>query len=108
MQDSPPDTGTAPKPPRMGFRQLGLPEPLLRAIDDLGFTHCTPIQQEVLPHTLVGHDCIGKAQTGTGKTAAFLLTILTDLLYNPPDEPRYAGEPRALVIAPTQIGRAHV
>ena len=102
MQESPPDTGTAPEPPRMGFRQLGLPEPLLRAIDDLGFTHCTPIQQEVLPHTLVGHDCIGKAQTGTGKTAAFLLTILTDLLNNPPEEPRYAGEPRALVIAPTR------
>ena len=51
---------------------------------------------------LLGHDCIGKAQTGTGKTAAFLLTILTDLLNNPPEEPRYAGEPRALVIAPTR------
>ncbi len=102
MQDLPSDTSPAPEPPRIGFRQLGLPEPLLRAIDDLGFTHCTPIQQEVLPHTLVGNDCIGKAQTGTGKTAAFLLTILTDLLNNPADEPRYAGEPRALVIAPTR------
>jgi ATP-dependent RNA helicase RhlB len=102
MQDIPSDTGPATEPPRMGFRQLGLPEPLLRAIDDLGFTHCTPIQQEVLPYTLAGNDCIGKAQTGTGKTAAFLLTILTDLLNNPPEEPRYAGEPRALVIAPTR------
>jgi ATP-dependent RNA helicase RhlB len=110
MQDLPSDTAPVIEPPRMGFRELGLPEPLLRAIDDLGFTHCTPIQQEVLPHTLVGNDCIGKAQTGTGKTAAFLLTILTDLLTNPADEPRYAGEPRALVIAPTrelvlQIGK---
>ena len=102
MQDLPSDTSPAPEPLRIGFRQLGLPEPLLRAIDDLGFTHCTPIQQEVLPHTLAGNDCIGKAQTGTGKTAAFLLTILTDLLNNPADEPRYAGEPRALVIAPTR------
>ena len=102
MQDLPSDTAPVIEPPRMGFRELGLPEPLLRAIDDLGFTHCTPIQQEVLPHTLVGNDCIGKAQTGTGKTAAFLLTILTDLLNNPADEPRYAGEPRALVIAPTR------
>ena len=102
MQDIPSDTAPVIEPPRMGFRELGLPEPLLRAIDDLGFTHCTPIQQEVLPHTLVGNDCIGKAQTGTGKTAAFLLTILTDLLNNPADEPRYAGEPRALVIAPTR------
>jgi ATP-dependent RNA helicase RhlB len=92
----------AAAPARMGFRELGLPEPLLRAIDDLGFTHCTPIQQEVLPHTLLGHDCIGKAQTGTGKTAAFLLTILADLLANPLEEQRYAGEPRALVIAPTR------
>ena len=87
---------------RMEFRELGLPESLLRAIDDLGFTHCTPIQQEVLPYALLGHDCIGKAQTGTGKTAAFLLTILNDLLCTPPAEPRYAGEPRALVIAPTR------
>jgi ATP-dependent RNA helicase RhlB len=92
------------------FRELGLPEPLLRAVDDLGFERCTPIQQEVLPYTLLGHDCIGKAQTGTGKTAAFLLTIMNDLLRNPPDEPRYMGEPRALVIAPTrelvlQIGK---
>jgi ATP-dependent RNA helicase RhlB len=86
----------------MRFRELGLPEVLLRAVDDLGFTHCTPIQQEVMPHTLLGHDCIGKAQTGTGKTAAFLLTILNDLLCTPPEEPRYAGEPRALVIAPTR------
>jgi ATP-dependent RNA helicase RhlB len=100
MQDGT-DTHAAARE-KMGFRALGLPEPLLRAIEDLGFTHCTPIQQEVLPHTLLGHDCIGKAQTGTGKTAAFLLTILTDLLNNPPEEPRYAGEPRALVIAPTR------
>ena len=102
-------SGAAPRP-TVTFRELGLPEPLLRAVDDLGFERCTPIQQEVLPYTLLGHDCIGKAQTGTGKTAAFLLTIMNDLLRNPPDEPRYMGEPRALVIAPTrelvlQIGK---
>ncbi|MFZ1294691.1 MAG: DEAD/DEAH box helicase, partial [Pseudomonadales bacterium] len=94
--------GVTPAPATVSFRELGLPEPLLKAIDDLGFRHCTPIQQEVLPHTLLGNDCIGKAQTGTGKTAAFLLTILSDLLNNPAEEPRYAGEPRALVIAPTR------
>src|SRR5262245_55744690 len=98
----PSEPTAAAAPERMGFRELGLVEPLLRAVDDLGFTHCTPIQQEVLPHTLLGHDCIGKAQTGTGKTAAFLLTILSDLLNTPAEEPRYAGEPRALVIAPTR------
>ncbi len=101
MQEQTAAADPAPRP-SVTFRELGLPEPLLRAVDDLGFTHCTPIQQEVLPYTLLGHDCIGKAQTGTGKTAAFLLTILTDLLNTPPEEPRYAGEPRALVIAPTR------
>ncbi len=101
MQEQTAAAGPAPRP-SVTFRELGLPEPLLRAVDDLGFAYCTPIQQEVLPYTLLGHDCIGKAQTGTGKTAAFLLTILTDLLNTPPEEPRYVGEPRALVIAPTR------
>jgi len=100
MQDQTDAAAVAAPRPTVTFRELGLPEPLLRAVDDLGFERCTPIQQEVLPYTLLGHDCIGKAQTGTGKTAAFLLTILTDLLRNPADEPRYMGEPRALVIAP--------
>jgi ATP-dependent RNA helicase RhlB len=110
MQDQTDAAGEAAPRPTVTFRELGLPEPLLRAVADLGFERCTPIQQEVLPYTLLGHDCIGKAQTGTGKTAAFLLTIMADLLRNPPDEPRYIGEPRALVIAPTrelvlQIGK---
>lgn len=55
-----------------------------------------------MPHTLQGHDAIGKAQTGTGKTAAFLITIFNDLLENPPQSERFLGEPRALVIAPTR------
>ena len=110
MQDQTDAATEAAPRPTVTFRALGIPEPLLRAVDDLGFERCTPIQQEVLPYTLLGHDCIGKAQTGTGKTAAFLLTIIADLLRNPPEEPRYMGEPRALVIAPTrelvlQIGK---
>jgi ATP-dependent RNA helicase RhlB len=56
----------------------------------------------VLPHTLQGHDAIGKAQTGTGKTAAFLVTIFNDQLVHPPEGERFVGEPRALVIAPTR------
>ena len=110
MQDQTDAATEAAPRPTVTFRELGIPEPLLRAVADLGFERCTPIQQEVLPYTLLGHDCIGKAQTGTGKTAAFLLTIMSDLLRNPPDEQRYMGEPRALVIAPTrelvlQIGK---
>lgn len=84
------------------FESLELPEELLAAIRDLGFTACTPIQGKSLPVTLDGHDVIGKAQTGTGKTAAFLITIITDLLRNPYTGTRYLGEPRALVIAPTR------
>ena len=69
---------------------------------DLGFHYCSPIQASILPHTLQGHDAIGKAQTGTGKTAAFLITIFNDLLCNPVEGERFVGEPRALVIAPTR------
>ncbi len=87
---------------KLRFSDLGLPTPVLHAIADLGFQYCTPIQQRVLRFTMAGHDSIGRAQTGTGKTAAFLLTILTDLLKNPPDEERYTGEPRALILAPTR------
>ncbi len=87
---------------KLPFAELRLPAPVLHAIADLGFQYCTPIQQRVLKFTLGGHDAIGRAQTGTGKTAAFLLTILTDLLKNPADEERYTGEPRALILAPTR------
>jgi len=84
------------------FNTFKLHEPLLRAIDELGFEFCTPIQAQSLRITLHGHDITGKAQTGTGKTAAFLITIITDLLNNPLQEERYVGEPRALIIAPTR------
>ncbi len=87
---------------KLPFADLKLPVPVLHAIADLGFQYCTPIQQRVLKFTLGGHDSIGRAQTGTGKTAAFLLTILADLLKTPPDEERYTGEPRALILAPTR------
>jgi len=84
------------------FHDFDLPEPLLKAVDDLGFEFCTPIQAQSLKVTLEGHDVTGKAQTGTGKTAAFLTTIINDLLKNPIEEERYVGEPRALIIAPTR------
>ena len=62
----------------------------------------TPIQQKVLKFTLAGHDAIGRAQTGTGKTAAFLVSVINDLLNNPIQGQRYRGEPRALILAPTR------
>jgi ATP-dependent RNA helicase RhlB len=91
-----------PKEGETRFHDLGLRDELMHGIADLGFKYCSPIQAQVLPHTLQGHDAIGKAQTGTGKTAAFLVTIFNDQLCNPPESERFAGEPRALVIAPTR------
>ncbi len=92
----------APKEGETRFHDLDLDDRLMHAIADLGFEYCSPIQAGILPQTLQGRDAIGKAQTGTGKTAAFLITIINDLLNNPVEEERYAGEPRALVIAPTR------
>lgn len=85
-----------------GFETLNLHPQLKQAIDALGFQSMTPIQEKVLKFTLAGHDAIGRAQTGTGKTAAFLVSVLNDLLNNPITTQRYRGEPRALILAPTR------
>ncbi|MDM1707986.1 ATP-dependent RNA helicase RhlB [Thiopseudomonas alkaliphila] len=84
------------------FHDFPLSEPLMHAIHDLGFPYCTPIQAGVLGHTIAGRDAIGRAQTGTGKTAAFLISTITQLQQVPPPKERYMGEPRALIIAPTR------
>jgi len=84
------------------FEDFALPEPLLRAIRDLGFEKCTPIQSVSLPSSLADYDITGQAQTGTGKTAAFLLTILTRLWEDPEQQALPLGTPRALVLAPTR------
>ena len=91
-------------PAFVGFTDFKLADSTLKALDKLGFTKLTPIQAKILPHTLAGQDAIGQAQTGTGKTATFLLTIIESLLKNPlpKDEKRYLAEPRALVLAPTR------
>ena len=83
----------------MQFEQLALPEPLGKGIAEAGFTECTPIQELTLPLTLGGKDVAGRGQTGTGKTAAFLITLFDRLLKNnPPASPN----PRALILAPTR------
>jgi ATP-dependent RNA helicase RhlB len=84
------------------FHDFDLADELLHAIADLQFNYCSPIQAQSLPYALRGKDVVGKAQTGTGKTAAFLTAIIDDLLKNPIQEKRYAGEARALIIAPTR------
>jgi ATP-dependent RNA helicase RhlE len=80
----------------MSFDTFGLHPTLLRAIDALGYTDPTPIQRAAIPAVLTGHDLIGCAQTGTGKTAAYLLPVLHRLLRAP------LRGPRALVVLPTR------
>lgn len=84
------------------FHDFDLPDSLLHGIYDLEFTYCTPIQAEIMPSTLSGKDAFGKAQTGTGKTAAFLITVVAQILNNPVQGRRKPGTPRVLIIAPTR------
>jgi ATP-dependent RNA helicase RhlB len=86
------------------FRALPIPPPVLDGIDQLGFTTCTPIQEKSLPLTLAGRDVAGQAQTGTGKTAAFLIILFSRLLRDAStcSTNTEMGLPRALVIAPTR------
>jgi ATP-dependent RNA helicase RhlB len=84
------------------FHDFDLPNPLLRAISDLGFEYCTPIQAKILPSSLAGKDASGRAQTGTGKTAAFLITVITRMLNSPIKNKRQPGTPRVLILAPTR------
>jgi ATP-dependent RNA helicase RhlB len=84
------------------FDGLGLHEALLAGLRDAGFEFCTPIQAETLPLALAGNDIAGQAQTGTGKTFAFLLALMHQLLTHPAKENRRNNQPRALVLAPTR------
>lgn len=84
------------------FHDLDLPNEIMHGIYDLGFQYCTPIQSAVLPQALQGADAAGKAQTGTGKSAVFLITILTSLLTKPAPDKRRRGAPRALILGPTR------
>ena len=78
------------------FDTLGLSAPLLRAVTELGYTKPTPIQTLAIPPALAGRDVLGAAQTGSGKTAAFVLPILQRLAGKP------RGKTRALILAPTR------
>src|SRR5207249_9091421 len=87
----------------MDFAALDLPEPVMRGIREAGFVTATPIQEAALPLALRGKDVAGQSQTGTGKTAAFLIAGFTRLLRSPaPSTPAGGGAPRLLVIAPTR------
>jgi ATP-dependent RNA helicase RhlB len=87
---------------QLTFDSLNIPESVKRGIADLGYTRCTPIQAQTLPLALAGQDVAGQAQTGTGKTAAFLIALLNRLLNDPGAANRPINAPRAIVIAPTR------
>jgi ATP-dependent RNA helicase RhlB len=84
------------------FDSFGFSEVILRGIRDAGFEYCTPIQAQTLPLALAGHDVAGQAQTGTGKTAVFLLAVLHRLETEPAAPERKPTQPRALIVAPTR------
>ena len=79
----------------LSFRDLGIIEPLLKALKDVGYETPSPIQAETIPYILAGKDVLGQAQTGTGKTAAFALPILSRIDLKQKD-------PQVLVLAPTR------
>lgn len=82
------------------FRSLGLTPSLVDSLDEAGYTHCTPIQAATLPLALKGRDVAGQAQTGTGKSAAFLLATMHYLMETPVEE--HKKGPWALMLAPTR------
>jgi ATP-dependent RNA helicase DeaD len=92
---APTPPAAAPDAPSIKFTDLALPEPLLRALTDVGYESPSPIQAATIPPLLAGRDVLGQAQTGTGKTAAFALPILARI--DPSQQ-----KPQALVLAPTR------
>ncbi|HSZ09300.1 MAG TPA: DEAD/DEAH box helicase [Steroidobacteraceae bacterium] len=87
---------------QLTFDSLNIPESVKRGIAEQGFTRATPIQAQTLPIALAGRDVAGQAQTGTGKTAAFLIALFNRLLTAPADANRPVNAPHAIVIAPTR------
>jgi len=90
------------QPTEFTFSELDLEPTLQRGIVDAGFSRCTPIQAKTLPLALQGIDVEGQAQTGTGKTAAFLLAVMNRLLRIEPFPNYRDTDPRAIILAPTR------
>ncbi|MCF7993198.1 MAG: ATP-dependent RNA helicase RhlB [Thiohalocapsa sp.] len=84
------------------FDSFALDPHILQGLQDAGFTYCTPIQAEALPLALAGRDVAGQAQTGTGKTAAFLVAAMQRLLTHPRTDDAPARQPRVVILAPTR------
>jgi len=102
MNPDPHASSTSDINQQIKFSELALPQALLDATDKAGFTHCTSIQADTLPHIIDGLDVAAQAQTGTGKTAAFLLGAMAVMLKRKDPPSRKPNQPRMLVIAPTR------
>ena len=87
---------------QLSFAELPIHPKILDALQSKGFEYCTPIQALSLPITLAGKDVAGQAQTGTGKTMAFLIAVFHHLLQNQSDNITEGKQPRALILAPTR------
>ncbi len=99
---SPPELPRAPQPEFLTetrFDEFDLPAEIIAGLKNAGFVYCTPIQAQTLPVSLTGRDVAGQAQTGTGKTAAFLITVLNSLLTS---AARKNKSPSAIIVAPTR------
>jgi ATP-dependent RNA helicase RhlE len=93
----------------MTFEELNLAPAILKAVQEQGYTTPTPIQAQAIPVVLGGHDLLGGAQTGTGKTAAFTLPLLQRLTESAPAQTKFGGKGiRALVLTPTRELAAQV
>lgn len=101
MTDDPGPEGLASQG-KLSFTELALPADLQKNIDKLGFKSCTEVQSRVLPYSLSQHDVCAQANTGTGKTAAFLTTLLVHCIEQPVRKTPEIGVPRCLVLAPTR------
>ncbi len=84
------------------FKDFDIDPDLIRGLDDAGFEFCTPIQAQSIPIALTGKDVAGEAQTGTGKTAAFMVACMNHLITNPAHETHQKNQPRSLILAPTR------
>jgi ATP-dependent RNA helicase RhlB len=93
---------TDARPESVSFASLGLIDEVMAGIKQAGFVECTPIQAQTLPLALAGRDVAGQAQTGTGKTAAFLVALYQALLTRPAGPGRAKTSVRALIVAPTR------
>jgi len=86
----------------IAFSNFEITPPLLQGLEQAGFSRCTPIQAMTLPFALSGRDVAGQAQTGTGKTLAFLIATMNRLLTRPALANRKSADPRAMILAPTR------